>query len=209
MPRVYNIFATILAVAELIDVIKILSNGNTILSHHPLMQHGMASLLGSVVAANLGKESSATHALVCARASIASWILLCLLLVLTTHSGSADSSGTEVDCWVDPAMRRHRNYSIVHEVNNLHSAFTASSGPCALTLDSIKYTKPAQTQMVVTPLPELLSKSSAARKEGRGLLGCSRKPLASFLIQGQCQCMSPLEKHNFTCLLFNHASHRC
>ena len=43
MPRVYNIFATILAVAELIDVIKILSDGNTILSHHPLMQHGMAS----------------------------------------------------------------------------------------------------------------------------------------------------------------------
>ena len=43
MPRVYSIFATILAVAELIDVVKIFSDGNTILSHHPLMQHGMAS----------------------------------------------------------------------------------------------------------------------------------------------------------------------
>lgn len=43
MPRVYSVFASIVALAELIDVIKIFSDGKTFLSHHPLMQHGMAS----------------------------------------------------------------------------------------------------------------------------------------------------------------------
>ena len=36
-------FASILALAELIDVIKIFSDGKSLLSHHPLMQQGMAS----------------------------------------------------------------------------------------------------------------------------------------------------------------------
>ena len=52
------------------------------LGKHLLAKFGTKYYVGTVVATNLGKESSATHALVCARASIASWMLLCLLLVL-------------------------------------------------------------------------------------------------------------------------------
>ena len=49
MLRVYTIFASILALAELIEVIKIFSDGATFLPHHPLMKQGMASYANASV----------------------------------------------------------------------------------------------------------------------------------------------------------------
>ena len=65
-------------------------------------------------------------------------------------------------------MRRHRNYSIVHEVNNLFLCFYCEFRALYFNSRLHKVHQPVQTQMVVTPLPELLSKSSllqGGRKE--------------------------------------------
>ena len=71
-------------------------------------------------------------------------------------------------------MRRHRNYSIVHEVNNHFLCFCCEFRALYFNSRFHKVHQPVQTQMVVTPLPELLSKSSAAREEERRTLGSKK-----------------------------------
>ena len=88
----------------------------------------------------------------------------------------ADSSGTEVDCWVDPAMRRHRNYSIVHEVNNLFLCFYCEFRALYFNSRLHKVHRPVQTQMVVRSRAPwwLLGARVAALVEG--LVPISKQP---------------------------------